>query len=362
MATTSRRAPASAAPADDALGEILREIGVPRPILDEAKRRRDLVLAIAMEHEAARAAYVSGSVAHGTENKPLEDADGGVKVNRRFEAFRRFGPDAPDGGKGPEEFIQTFADYVLPRLRERGYPKATVDLTGNRPIKFEFNEPVDIDDWGPVDPYVDLIVGLTREAGGLWIPNRRRNWWDAADPEHHTWLMTERDEKPLRVLRAHVLRLAKRAVKRDDVVAGRTKVMCSWNLSALALEIVDETKPLSAALMEYFAEASAAISQGLTEDPSPAVDEPIKLPGVTTEMASLRLAEMAAVIEEARDALSPGGARIALQALYGDEIKEIRDRERKTINSGFDSRDAAKVASVLTVPAAANKITRSDGD
>ena len=363
MATPTKRAARSATPADDALADIVREIAVPRPVLDEAKKRRDLVLQIAMLHEAARASYVSGSVAHGTHNKPLEDTDGGVKINRRFDAFRRFGPDAPGGGEGPEQFIQLFADFVLPRLRERGYPNATVDLTGNRAIKFEFGEIVDVDDWGPVDPYVDLIVGLARDGGGLWIPDRRNNWWDIADPEHHTWLMTERDEKALRVLRAHVIRLAKRAVKRDEVIEGRIKVMCSWNLSALALEIVEEVRPISDALLEFFAQASAEIARGLTEDPSPVVDEPINLPDdVTLEGASRRLAEMAAVIEEARNALSPRGARIALEALYGEEIDEIRERERQTINTGFQRGDRAKVASVLAAPAAANKVTRSDGD
>src|SRR4051812_44406369 len=209
MATTTKRTALSATPADDALAEILREIAVPRPVLDEAKARRDLVSETGVLRGAAPASYAPGSAAHGTENKPLEDPAWGTKVNRRFEAFRKFGPDAPGGGMGPEQFIQMFTEFVLPLLRERGYAKATVDLTGNRAIKFEFGETVDIDDWGPVDPYVDLIVGLARDGGGLWTPTRRRNWWDAADPEHHTWLMTERDEKPLRVLRAHVIRLAK---------------------------------------------------------------------------------------------------------------------------------------------------------
>jgi hypothetical protein len=167
----------------------------------------------------------------------------------------------------------------------------------------------------------------------------------------------------VRVLRAHVVRLAKRAVKRDDVIDGRVKVMCSWNLSALALDVVDEIRPISEALMEFFAESSAEIAEGLTTDPSPIVEEPIKLPdGVTLDMASRRLAEMAWVIDQARDALSPGGARIALEALYGQEIKEIRQREREMLNSGFLHGDRAKVASVLAAPAAASKITRSDGD
>jgi hypothetical protein len=63
MATTDTRPTGSASAADAALADILDEIGVPRPVLTEARNRRDLVLDIAMEHEAARARYVSGSVA-----------------------------------------------------------------------------------------------------------------------------------------------------------------------------------------------------------------------------------------------------------------------------------------------------------
>lgn len=122
MSTFATRAHGSSAPADDVLGEILREIAVPVNVLKEAKDRRNLVLQIAMKHEAARAWFYSGSIAHGTENSPLGDADCGLKVNRRFEAFRIFGPDAPEG-RGPEEFVVMFADFILPRLRAT-YPQA----------------------------------------------------------------------------------------------------------------------------------------------------------------------------------------------------------------------------------------------
>lgn len=86
-------------------------------------------------------AYVSGSVAHGTHNKPLEDTDCGVKVNRRYEAFRAFGPDASNGGRGPEEFIQLFASFVEPRIRAAGYPKACVNLEGNRAMAVHDSPP-----------------------------------------------------------------------------------------------------------------------------------------------------------------------------------------------------------------------------
>ena len=358
MATPTARTAESTSAAKAALEDILAEIAVPQAVLDEAKVRRNLVLEIAMEHDATRARYVSGSVAHGTHNRPLEDTDCGIKVNRRFEAFRVYGPDGD--GRGPEEFIQLFAGFVLLRLRQRGYPNAEVNLDGNRAIKLEFNERVEIDDWGPVDPSVDLIVGLARRAGGLWIPNRRRQGWDPAHPQHHTWLMTERDPKRLRVHRAHLLRLAKRAVKRDDVAPGRTKVMHSWNLSALALDVVERTESLGTDLAGFFADASTAIDAGLTDDPSPVVEDPIKLPeGVTRDAAATRLNEMAAVVAEALEARSKPGARRVLDALYGPELDAIRERERAGMNRYLKTRGSTPAAALpFTAP---TKRTNSDG-
>lgn len=360
MTSFATRSVGSSTQADEALQAILREIAVPKAVLIEARDRRDLVLDIAMEHDAARDRYVSGSVAHGTHNKPLEDTDCGVKVNRRYPSLRAYGPDGE--GHGPEEFIKAFSEFILPRLRARGYENASVNLDGNRAIKFEFNERVDIDDWGPVDPYVDLIVGLARADGhGLWIPNRRRNGWDAADPEHHTWLMTKRDEKPLRVHRAQILRLAKRAVKRDGLVDGRVRVMCPWNLSALALDSVQEVDSLAEGLRAFFADASDQIAHGLTEDPSPVVQEPIKLPeGVSLEMASRRLAAMSAVVQAALDALSRAGARGELQSLFGDEIEAIKSREAKAIRGAYAKGDAAALGGAVGLPGA-QKVTRSHG-
>jgi hypothetical protein len=355
MAMTTTRKKASAA--DGALEAIRREISVPFEILQAAKDRRDLVLAAAMEHQAARAAYRSGSLARGTENKPLEDADCGVKINRRYEEFRVFGPDAEGNGKGPEEFIQVFAEFVLPRVRARGYPEAEVDLSGNRAIKIVFNAPVEFDEWGEVDPYVDLIIGLTRVEGGLWIPNRRINWWDPADPELHTELMTERDPKALRVFRAHLLRLTKRAVKRDGVTPGRVKVMCSWNLSALGLALVEEVGPLAEGLAGFLEAAADSIATGLTEDPSPVINEPIALPdGVTNEMAANRLSEMAEIVRAAAGASSKQGAFAYLAELFGTEIDAIREYEDRTLRGA----GPAAVAELLgaTKPL---KRTRSDG-
>jgi hypothetical protein len=188
-------------------------------------------------------------------------------------------------------FIRSFAEMILPTLRAAGYANAEVDLSGNRAIKLMFKSRVDFGDLGEVDPYVDLIVSLDRRDGpGIWIPNRKRNGGDAAHPQKHTELMTDRDPQELVVHRAHLIRLGKRAIKRDGQ-APRVPAMCSWNFSALGLEHVSERAPLAGALAALLADASTSIAAGLTEDPAK-VAEPIALPsGVTNPQSAERLAQ-----------------------------------------------------------------------
>lgn len=363
---TYRHPPLVESPADGVVESILRRIAVHEDVLAEAKKRRRLICRLAMQHEAARRWYYSGSIAHGTHNAPLGDADCGVVLSRMFERFRAFGPDADGAGKGPEEFIRMFAAFILPRVRAAGYPDADVDLTGNRALKFVFNSAVEFDELGSVDPYVDLILGLTRRDGeGLWIPNRRKGGWDASHPERHTELMTRVDPEPLVVHRAHINRLGKRAVKRDSVIDGQIQVMYSWNLGALSLGIVLERKPLAIALADFFAGASTAIADGLTRDPAN-VSDPISLPeGVTLQIASTRLAEMASVVYEAIGATNVFAARRALAPLFDVEIDEIREREKRAathpLNDALRARDPLAISAAAGATMALKRI-RSDGD
>lgn len=360
-----RYPPLAPRPGDKALEEILRHIRVPKDVLAEAKARRNLVCELAMGHSAARATWYSGSIAHGTHNSPLGDADCGVMVDRRSLEFRAYGPDAEGTGLGPQMFIQSFADVVLPAVRGAGYPNAEVDLSGNRAIKFIFNSRVDFGELGEVDPYVDLIVGLDRRDGpGIWIPNRRKNGWDAAHPQKHTELMTARDPQELIVHRAHLIRLGKRAIKRDGQEP-RVPAMCSWNFSALGLEHVSERGPLATALSSLLADASTSIAARLTEDPARVAD-PIALPdGMTNQQSAERLAQMAGIVEAAAEAPSLTEARRILSALFGAEIDEIRARHQSVtrtspLNPALRSGNAAAIGGALGVPEPP-KTTRSHG-
>lgn len=362
-----RHRPIVDSPADRVIEQILREIAVRDDVLSEARRRRDLVRRIALSHESARRTYISGSIAHGTHNAPLGDADCGVVIDRRPEAFRTFGPDAGPCARGPEPFYQLFAAFIEPQVRDAGYPKLELDLTGNRAIKFVFNEPIEFDDLGVVDPYVDLIVALRRDEDhkGLWIPNRRAGWWDPANPARHTELMTRRDPPPLSVHRTHVVRLGKRAVKRDGARPGGTQVICSWNLSALSLDLVDERRALATALADFFDRVANSIARQLTDDPA-GVAGPIQLPdGVSQEQAARRLAEMAAAVWEATDSLSEAGARAALTPVFGTELDAIRARDQAKltadpVNGAIRGRDPVAIAGALGA-AVSLKRTASDG-
>lgn len=336
--------------ANQALRDILDQISVSMPVLEEAKKRRRVVLNAAMEHPAAldRSAYGSGSVAHGTQNSPLEDADGGNMIDRRTVEFRAFGPE----GQGPTPFVDGMAEFIEPLIR-RHYPNVELDCSGKRAIKVMFHEVVEVEDGVSIDPYVDLMIGLTREEGGIWIPNKKLETWDVGDPKWHTWRMTRADEKPLRVHRAQILRLAKRAVKEDNNVPGRRQVMCSWNLSALAIESITEVRELGESLAFFFGYASDSIARSLTADPSKHITEPLKLPEeVTQEEAAARLWEMHEIMTDTNRQFSENSARRELARLFGTDMEAILEKDRRELSSGLRASDGLAVAAALGVTTA----------
>ncbi len=77
---------------NDVLEEIRREISANDDDLREARARRDVVLSAARSFKGALRTFKSGSVAHGTVNNPVNDADGGVVLDRRVHVA--LGPDS----------------------------------------------------------------------------------------------------------------------------------------------------------------------------------------------------------------------------------------------------------------------------
>lgn len=236
--------------AEDILGDVRSEIEVQQWVLDEARHRRDLVRRAMKSFAGFLHAFGSGSLAHATAIQPFQDADLGLVLDLRHPAWRHLGPD----GAGPGEVMHLVGEHVLAALK-REYPHARYDADKKRAVLFEFGEPID-----GVDPRVEIVICLTRDRG-YWIPNTEiPEGWDASDPETHTELMTA-EPKSLRVFRARLIRLAKAAVNGD----GDQRVLIPWNISALALELVEHSSTKYAPeLADFLRRASYSIASGPT--------------------------------------------------------------------------------------------------
>lgn len=327
---------------DEVLDEVRNEISADDDDLREARERRKCVLEAAASFDGFLRKFNSGSVAHGTVNNLVDDADGGVVLNRQV--YPDLGPDSDDEG-GPAKIVAAVRDHIMPIVRET-YPDAEGRLT-KRAILIRFKEPNDDE----VDPSVDLIVGLTRkDADGIWIPNLDRDKWDASDPEEHTRLLTAKP-KDLRVHRARIIRLAKAAVKHDS-----SQVLISFNIEALALEQIEEVDGLTESLRSFFDEAASSIGEGLTEDPAE-VSGAIKLPeGMTRTRAAKRLQYFADKVQEAVDADDRAGIEAALAELYLDQFPDAGKSEKKSLVEALRSGDEGHIRkSFAAAPAAALK-------
>ena len=248
--------------------EVRDKIAADDEILAEARTRRDLVAESAMEIDGALRWFRAGSLAHGTINKPVDDADCGLVLDRR--SYPRLGPDGEN--EGPDEVLDALQGIVGPKVREK-YPDAVVSKF-RRGLFIDFNSPV----WDEEDPTVDLIVTLTRkDKDGLWIPDRdaksENDKWTPSHPEKHTELFTA-GTRELRASRARVARLAKAWNKqraKDD------RALSSFNVVALAWECVtDSSEQLDEALAHWFRYARDELDKAETEDPA-GVSDPIKL-------------------------------------------------------------------------------------
>lgn len=267
------------------LDEIQRRIRVDNAVLNEARTRRDVVLRACATFPGALGTYMSGSVAMGVVNDPIEDADGGMILDRRF--FPLLGPDGCDGS--PTEVVQDLHTHIGPIIRKT-YPNATVhDM--KRGVTVYFHAPMLSGD----DPYVDAVVAMNRkDAVGLWIPNMDQDRWDPSHPQKHVELMLA-GSRDVRVTRARVVRLAKAWNKQYSDPS-----LSSFNIVALALEAIDQSMPIDKALLAFFEHAASSLALHRTEDPAH-VSGPINIEG-TKDQAVKRLAQARDHLRVCRDA------------------------------------------------------------
>ncbi len=269
------------------IDEIRKGISADDAHLETARERLNAVLAAASSFPGHLKTFQSGSIRHRTVNRPVNDGDGCLVLDRR--THPNLGPDSL-AGFGPVGIVQSVAAHVQHALAFTGtLDVAHVEII-KRAIVFNF-----IDDGSEANPSVDLVVGLTRnDAEGLWIPNCESDSWDPSHPEKHNDLLTAEPED-LRRHRAQAIRLAKEIVKTNQ-----PSVLSSFNIEALALDIITTVEPLGESLTQLFEGMSAQIAQRLTPDPAN-VSPAIKLPdGISQAFASERLAHFASQLIEAR--------------------------------------------------------------
>jgi hypothetical protein len=331
--------------AGQVLTDVRRQIAVDDDILSETKARRNVVKRIARSFPGALKTFDSGSVAHGTVNKPVSDADCGFVLDRRM--YPELGPDGDD--EPPDDVVWNVAAHVLTGVLGE-YPEATCRVC-KRAILIEFQEPLGNEQ----DPSVDLIVALTKVDGdGRWIPNTEAHDWDASDPEQHTALLNGPDTTT-RVHRARVIRLAKAAVKQDE-----TPVVTSFNMEALALDHVDTDSTIAEGLRDLLLDGADTLHEGLTLDPAK-VSDPIKLPdGIARGTAVGRLRELGDAVSRAVEAYSLEDAEDALATVYPDFIES--GGGARSLGDALRLRKRTQIAAAFGAGAADLKPSRAYGD
>jgi hypothetical protein len=331
--------------AGQVLNDVRRQIAVDDDVLSETKARRNLVKRHARTFPGALKTFDSGSVAHGTVNKPVSDADCGVVLDRR--SYPELGPDGDD--VPPNDILAEMAEHVIEGVHE-DYPNATYEVC-KRAILIEFHNPLGDEQ----DPSVDLIVALTRAEGdGRWIPNTEAEDWDASDPEEHTRRLNDVDI-PARVHRARVIRLAKAAVKQDA-----TPVISSFNLEALALDHVEEDCTIAEGLRDLMLNGADSIADGPTPDPAE-VSDPIKLPdGVSRPAAVARLRELGGSVSRAVEADTLEDAEAALSEVFPDHVES--GSGARSLGEALRRQKSAQVGAAFGVGAADLKPSRAYGD
>jgi hypothetical protein len=256
-------------------------IAVPDKVLKEARKRRDAIRRIVEGNFHTLGSFGSGSLAHGSQNDPLNDADAAVVLDRRV--YGSLGPD----GEGPCAMVEEVRVVLRTELKKE-YPDVRFFTGGHRAIRINFMEPIQPEGGNFA---ADLIVAIRRDEGGLYIPDLDDDSWDPSDPERHVELIVARNKKTDSRF-AKTLRLAKHA----NVHHGGTIV--SFNVAALGLEAVTEKVPLPEGLTLLLRHAADSLDKGLTEDPA-GVSGPIKVKAPYRKDAAKKFRGLAELAEQA---------------------------------------------------------------
>jgi hypothetical protein len=113
--------------AGQVLTDVREQIAADDDVLKEARERRNLVTKHARDFDGALKSFNSGSVAHGTVNKPVSDADAGIVLDRR--KYPELGPDGDD--EPPNAIVEDVAFAPLRFGRKRSSERATARAPDN---------------------------------------------------------------------------------------------------------------------------------------------------------------------------------------------------------------------------------------
>ncbi len=262
------------------IGDVQKQTNADDVALDDARARRDEVLAAGRTFHGVAGSFISGSLASGMVVGEVEDADGGVKADRR--CYQTLGPDGD--GETPTAVVAELQAHVGPLVRATRAD--AVVKTMKRGLRVFINEPLP----NGQDPYVDMVFAMQRkDAEGLWIPNMDAGCWDPSHPAKHVELFIS-GSRSLRRTRAQVARLGKVWNKQYSEPA-----LNSFNICALALESIASAEPIEVALLGLFEHAATSLAVRRTQDPA-GISGPINLEQ-PKDLAVKRLCE-------ARDALA----------------------------------------------------------
>jgi hypothetical protein len=130
--------------------------------LQEARRRRSLLIQALQDAFPDGRSYINGSVAHGDANTPLTDVDLGVVVD-----VEGYGPD----DRGAISLMEQAGDAIREHLKD-DYDNLVVTVQGQKQaVLVRFGDPVTP---GQTDFTADVIVALDHPSGeGLWILDAR---------------------------------------------------------------------------------------------------------------------------------------------------------------------------------------------
>lgn len=338
----------------EVLDEVRSEIQVPKAVIDEVRKRRDLVRTAAAKFTDARRTFPSGSATHWTaigrilSTEPGVDGDCGVVLSRAGQWWE-LGPDG--AGVGPSQVVEQVRQFIGPHIREE-YEDAKLYVTGKRAILVRFSSPVP--GFADDDPTVDLIVALDRRGqAGLWIPNLNSDSWDASHPERHNALFNA-DPRQLRVVRARVVRLAK-AWSRS---CGRP--VSGFNIEALAWEAVETGQGVARDLLAFFEHGAASLKRANTTDPA-GVSGSIKL----LQPRDTAVSKFATARDYVRKALANDDEEVvrdALRAVF-PRVMTIKEAMAKRLRHG-NAGVSVSVGGGLTVGTSGTPIksTRAFGD